>query len=265
MKTGIVVFAGQSNMVGYRSDISALTESTKDAEIPYCVFNNDSTSVPMGNSAGDYGILRPLTISGQDAIDTAGTGWTGSGTLPSGVKSWGYGPEMSMCRELHTSTNPIAAVKWAIGGQSLEGTFNPSPAGFGYTALKSYMTGMQSALSANGVESYFKAFVWWQGEEDSENTGQYENYFYNIKRLIAHVRSIAKNENLPFIIVKTTTPSAAEGISDVQSAQELAASSINNVFIYDPSGLSLYSDNVHYHLDSMVVAGNEIADIVAGV
>lgn len=255
MRRGIVVFAGQSNMLGYRADPGELINSEVDAKIKYCTYNTSVSGI--GNSAGEYGILRAMLLN-----DGGGNGWTAAATIPAGYSSWGYGPEITCCRALHTEESPIAAVKWALGGQSLEGTFNPSPAGFGYTALKNYMASLYSAVDAEGESPYWRAFVWCQGEEDSENSGQYENYEYNLKRLIHHVRAIAKRPSLSVVIVKTIRPSSAAGLSDVQNAQEAVASTLVRVQVYDPSALPIYSDGVHFYSDAYVTMGNDLAQII---
>lgn len=255
MNTGIVGFAGQSNMVGYRSDPSYIVQSSLDSKIPYSTYNTSTTDI--GNSIGEYGDLRPMLKN-----DGGGNGWTDAITVDSGYSSWGYGPEISCCRSLYSDSTPIAAVKYAIGGQSLDIAFNPSPAGYAYTGLRNYMQGLEATLKGEGHTTFWKAFVWWQGEADAEDEQKAEDYYDNLTRLVEHVRAIARNPSLPIVIVKTVTPAGAPYLATVQNAQEQVCNDFNGVELYDPSGLPLYSDNVHFCMDAMITAGNAIASII---
>jgi len=259
MSIGIIGFSGQSNMEGFRSDPSLIPVDTNDSNIPFSVYKTtlDGNGQEIGDEIGEYGILRPLVQA-----DGGGNGWTTGITIPAGSSSWGFGPEISLCRAMYSEERPVAGCKWALGGQSLDGTFNPSPAGFGYTGLKNYMEGLEATLTSENSNPYWLAFVWNQGEEDATNPPQAANYEYNLRRLVKHVRAIAKNQHLPFLIVKTTTPAGASDISVVQAAQEKIAATMANVYIYDPTGLPLYSDNVHYWEDAQLTIGTALSQIL---
>ncbi len=264
MSTGIITFAGQSNMVGFRSDPGLLPASELDELISYSTYNTAGDGT-MGNPAGEYGILRAMV---QD--DGGGNGWTENITLPAGFSSWGYGPEISCCRALYDEDKlKVAACKWALGGQSLNGTFNPlSPTtgtgGFGYKGLRDYMNGLESALANDNKYPYHLAFVWCQGEEDATNQDQAELYEYNFRRFIAHIRAIARNPTMPFVIVQTVTPLVAPYLQQVKDAQAKMAAEIPNVYLYIPSttALPLYTDDVHFWEDAMVTIGEDVAAII---
>lgn len=262
----IILFAGQSNCAGGRSDPSLLPVSSLDALIPFSLYY--TLNAGLDNEPDEYGTLHNLTLA-----DGGGNGFESETnvdiTVSAGTSSWGYGAEITCCRSLYSESKPVACLKVARGATSLEVDWN-TELDVGATVqmwpkLKEYMQGFKSALEGDGQSPKFKAFVWWQGENDSGSSVQSSAYEYNLKRFFTYVRAAALNPNLPIIICKTVTPLGGAYLNEVQAAQQNVADTMPNVFIYDPSNLPLYEDDTHFYQDAMVTAGEDIATIIQAV
>lgn len=262
----IILFAGQSNCVGGRSDPSLLPSSALDALIPFSIYYTFNAG--LDNEPDEYSTLHNLTLA-----DGGGNGFETETnvdiTVPAGTSSWGYGAEITCCRQLYDVNAPVACLKVARGSTSLEVDWNTELDGGAtiqmWPKVKEYMQGFKAALELDGYTPKFKAFVWWQGENDSGSSVQSAAYEYNLRRFFTYVRAVALNPNLPIIICKTVTPLTNTYLTEVQTAQQNVADSMSNVHMYDPSSLPLYEDDTHFYQDAMVTAGEAIATIIESI
>lgn len=256
--TGILTFVGQSNMVGYRSDPSLVWPlDGEDYFIPYS--HNNAANRP---AVGSYYELQPILKA-----DGGGTGFTDPEiTVPPGYSSYGFGPEITCARAMNSFGRRVSVVKESLGGKTLDEFFNPQPEGAGWTELFLYLNGHYSALETELRDPYHLALVYWQGESDADNASTADAYERNLRRFITFFRAAVKRPELPVVICKTLTDaSGATGtapLQTVQDAQENVERTVPNVKLYDPTGLPVYSDGIHFWKGAHVTSGNAIAGIL---
>lgn len=246
-----MIVSGQSNAEGYRSDPSLLPVHQKDSEINYS-YNRDVFNTPPGI----YKPLQPCVVS-----DGGGNGWTEGVSIEEGYSSYGYGPEITLARKLHSKNNPVAVVKVAEGNTDLNNYWNPQPEGIGWKSLVSYVAGIYNTLRNEGEDPYYLGMVWWQGETDASKLSTSLKYESNLRNFISAVRTITNQPDLPIIICKIVSKKY-RFLKIVQNAQKRVTNTTPNTVIYDPSNLSMYSDGVHFWEDAQIKAGYEIAEIL---
>lgn len=250
MSVGIITVFGQSNCVGLRSNPALLPSSSKDAEIPF------SHNIASQTAYGEYVELGPILVE-----DGGGNGFTDPAiTIPSGFSSWGFGCEILCARNLHSTDRKVAVAKRATGSTALADYWNPQPEGVGWVGMTGYSDGLYDTLNSEGKKPYHLCGIFWQGENDAASQEDASNYEYNLRRLITFYRANIGDMETPFVICLTTTGSSAYR-DEVQAAQKKIAKTVNNVSIYDPTGLPIYSDGVHFWQDAHVTSGNAISDI----
>ena len=283
-------FEGQSNPDGWRADPGALRTypNATDQLIPMnCNGTGFETQAGWGGTAGvTYNVNTPYTsiIPLQPEVNTdgsSGTEWTGGGiTIPAGSYSHGYGPEISCARALHRDDYRVAVMKRAVGGTGLGPTPSspyyhspqapseesylldddgntPGRQGRNYWAAMQRAEGMAATLEGLGHSLSWAGWVYWQGENDAADATSAAEYAFHLSRKIRFTRA-RLGVNMPWVIVLTRSGGFQQ---EVRDAQIEVARSVPGVRTYDPLGLPLYTDNIHYWQDAHVTSGNDIAAI----
>lgn len=283
-------FEGQSNPDGWRADPSALGAypNTTDQLIPMnCNGNGFETQAGWGGTAGvTYNVNTPYDalIPLQPEVNTdgsSGTHWTGGGiTVPAGSYSHGYGPEITCARTLHRDDYRVAVMKRAVGGTGLgpapsnpyyhnpqapsEESYlldddgnTPGRQGRNYWAAMQRAEGMAATLAGLGHSLSWAGWVYWQGENDAADATSAAEYAFHLSRKIRFTRA-RLGVNMPWVVVLTRSGGYQQQVRD---AQIEVARTLPGVRTYDPLGLPLYTDNVHYWQDAHVTSGNDIAAI----
>jgi Carbohydrate esterase, sialic acid-specific acetylesterase len=263
----LLVFAGQSNMVGYGTsyyDLAPAQQVTQpNVDFYYPTYQVSYQGVPTPPGPG----WAPLTPP---------TEW--------GVANWynlpevGFGPEISVGQDLVNAGvySNVAEVKAAFNGTFL-GTQAEIPADAGVNANWNPATPAQSgvygsyyrqmlgdvaaAQQSYGQATQVSAFFWMQGESDAEYASTAEAYEANLISLIAAVRASFNNPNLPFIYgrIDDQNPSAFPYAATVRAAQDAVASSIPCVYEVDTDSLPLRYDDTHYTSQGIIELGNLFA------
>ncbi|HSX20461.1 MAG TPA: sialate O-acetylesterase, partial [Gammaproteobacteria bacterium] len=168
-----------------------------------------------------------------------------------------FGPELLFSRALaKNSVNPFTIVKVVEGGTSLAVDWISPSASNGHPGPMYQQLAARIASLRNDPQSIhqncdnsnacaFKAFVWFQGENDCFNESDATSYASNLKHFISDVRGMLGDPNFPVVIVQigywpTTLPYGAPVIQ----AQADFVKNTPNTTLVTTADLSQY-----YHFD----------------
>lgn len=223
----VFVCAGQSNMVGSRSEWS---------EVPVA----DREALQEG-------------LNGVYHFD-------GSEWLPYRIPELRFGPELafaaSMRRELD---RPIGIIHHARGGSNLAEDWNPEVADSLYQGLKEKVLNAQSAAKIKIV-----GMIWMQGENDSRDEAMSAAYGENLKNFIQRARADFKSPYMIFIAGRVN-PRYPDGnwrqrfafTPVVREAQENLQ--IERYGWIDCDDIPKVADNLHYDTNGLIKLGRRFA------
>ena len=198
----VYIIAGQSNAYGQ----GLISDLNIDQQIQDALFFTSWHEIDGNAESQQYfSNVLPFTEAGFSKGNPGQSNLGGSDY---------FGPELGFVNrinELGINANPIAIIKYAVGGTSL--TYNPAVSDWDLNETGEQdgdcWRGFQSALS-NGIASLeaknyvpnIKGVIWWQGESGTSAT--------DLNSFIAEVRShlsinydVSNSDQLPFIITGT--------------------------------------------------------------
>ena len=195
----IYIVAGQSNAYGYGlvSDLPA-GENTQDA-LFYTSWHDTANDA---ESTQHFSGLEAQTVAGSSRGDP------GSSTLGG---SSHFGPEMGFvarANEISLSSNPMAIVKYAVGGTAL--TQNVAVSDWDLTATapgdgdcwRGFQAALADAVAKLEAQNYtpnFKGLVWWQGESGTSAT-DLNAFIAAVRSLLGNTYGVANSSEFPFVI-----------------------------------------------------------------
>jgi hypothetical protein len=214
-----------------------------------------SRTSPTDPARQPYSIVKGTTDLANWATGlNPGEPWANANTFQTGETMREYGPELLAMHTIATNLpgENFWVVKYAPGGTSLAGDWNPNRTDGRYVGMKGWV---EAALAERpGAE--VAGFFWLQGESDCGNGN---DYYRNLTNLIARVRADFAVTNMPVIIAKIhpgntqssgTNPStwtnsnygvvwygSTNGISNVRAAQGAAATNLPGVKTIETSDL----------------------------
>lgn len=168
-----------------------------------------------------------------------------------------FGPEYGLSEKLSQAypKQQFVLMKYAVGGSSLAGDWNPD-----YSKEKAEVLGNPDF--GNLYDTFFQktdsllltkdmqptALLWMQGEADSKKLEAGKNYYNNLKEFIQRVHQQINNKELPIIIAVVNPPAKRfPALQNVRTAQRKIAKDIPNVYIVETDDLPKREDNVHYN------------------
>ncbi|AHF94250.1 hypothetical protein OPIT5_09215 [Opitutaceae bacterium TAV5] len=218
----VFVLAGQSNMVGVRSEITALPENLK-TENPDILFFDGQTWAPM---------------------------------KPGNTEAKGFGPEISFARKIHDAwKEPVGIIKHSKGGSMLAS--NWSPRSTKENLLAELLARVKAAQAAREIE--IVGVLWMQGESDAVNEKRAALYANNLDLLIERFRSEFNNPALLFLCARVNPPEDRYPTAAiVRKAQEECTYA--HYRLIDCDDLEKVGDNLHYNTRGIIELGNRFAD-----
>ncbi len=173
----LFIMAGQSNMQGWRSDA---------ASYPKDPHNLDSR-IPFYFKAIGYGSTQHKW---ENLAPQAGHFRTGH-----------FGPEVSFARALLKTKLSPAIFKFSSGGSSIKTDWKaPGKHGL-YDQMVDNLKIAIAELKAQGHTVNPRAIVWIQGETDADSDQLADEYYWHLKKMLAHLRrNVLKTPNLPVIL-----------------------------------------------------------------
>ncbi len=249
---------------------------------------NDSGADTAPDTAPEPAVIEVYLLAGQSNMDGYGytTGlppawrpadprvpfyWSGWGEFrdlqpASYGGGWVMGPEVSFGRTLADAGRAVALVKHAVGGTDLAFYWNPgsphgngSP-GEGYRVFEAAVGTAAATLDAAGAPWRWAGFVWMQGESDALDLSLAYAYEANLTGLIAAVRDLTGEPELPAAIGLISTQSNWTYAEIVRDAQTSVAEADPTVVYVETDDLPRNTlDTSHYDGPSERVLGVRFA------
>lgn len=230
-KVEVIVFAGQSNMVG-----KGLIKNAPDGYYP----------MPKNVEFHSWG-----SNSRMEKFDD------------------NFGPELSFAKSLADETpgNKYIFIKWAVGGTSqaewspawrLQDMENQNRAKKLGSLYNKSLNFIRQTIGDRDVA--ITGFIWMQGEADTKDEAVAGNYAKNMEHLIAAFRRDLKAPEMK-IIMGLVNPVAEKYayVDIVQSQMKLLAVKSPLVGVVSAEGLSKLEDKVHYDEAGLVGLGERFA------
>jgi Carbohydrate esterase, sialic acid-specific acetylesterase len=186
-----------------------------------------------------------------------------------------FGPELVFGQALGKAGYSAASlIKVAYGGTTLYADWR-SPLSGGtlgplYAKLRTHIQSLKTdpasvhpSCTAQGCR--WSAFIWFQGENDSQNVGG-QAYEENLKNLIADVRAEVHSPTLPVVIVQTgawaQSLSFGKSVAAAQTAVVIAdkharivnTADLSGFYHYDPAAQLIIGDRVAQAVQSLLLA-----------
>ena len=247
-----IIGAGQSNIDGY---------------------------VPIADLPASYS----LPMSGMKYIKNATNGNFTSG-YPS-VSLWSF--DVVLCKYLidNLGADNLYYIKWSEGGTSIDPSCTAKAhhwtadyeqlSDIGNSLLYNFETEIRKCEEVNHGEYEIGAMIWHQGEADSvrQSLTAPENYYSNLKKIIAYCRGVVGNARLPFIF-GTVAHENTDYDATVEEAMQQIAEEDPYVWLVDMSDAELmvesgdgWTAKWHFNADWSEYMGKKYYDclIDAGV
>jgi hypothetical protein len=203
-------------------------------------------------------------------------------TLP--TKCGGPGPELVLGQALtKAGYSTTSLIKVAVGGTNLYSDWRsplsvPSGGneGYLYTRLRTRIQSLKTTPASVNPSCATKAckwsaFIWFQGEADSDNNPQKSSanadaYEQNLKNLIADVRKDAGSPTLPVVIVQTGAWAQSLAFGKIVAAAQTAVvnadkyarivntSDLSGFYHYDPAAQLIIGERVALAVQSLLAA-----------
>jgi len=231
----LLIFAGQSNMVGYRTDVNTLSETERQRQPDVFFFGPNDEGVNWAPIELDQG---PTQID-----QTAG--------------GRGFGPEAVVGQTLIEAGrfSRVGEVKYVFNGGASR-SFLAAPAdaaagGYSPGILSSWMPrlkepGVQSLYEellarvraaqdsyrqAFGQKTYIAGFFWMQGESDAQNESTAKLYGRNLRRFIVALRRDLNAPNMPFIYGRIRDTDIFPEDAAVRAGQDAVADPADSLYL----------------------------------
>ncbi|MCC7360279.1 MAG: hypothetical protein IT317_12420 [Anaerolineales bacterium] len=206
----LLVFAGQSNMTGWITDVDDLSAEQQQTQAGVLFFGPNE-------KGSTWAALTPPTV------------YTNGLTLANPAFHKGFGPEVSTGLQLlnFPGYGLVAEVKYAEPGTDLNFWWKPGNATYNrmLTRVSAAKGALQGAYPDRTV--YIAGFFWMQGESDAISTTLASQYQANLTNFIGQVRDDFGDASLPFVLGQILDGHHEAGV--VRAAQAQVAASVPNV------------------------------------
>ncbi len=237
----LFILAGQSNMVGSRSNLNELSDHWLHPQDNVLWYDQDNNWVPLQVPTEPFPFSRVFN----------------------GV---GFGPEITLGQGIAESLNEtVALVKYAKGGTNLAVDWKPG--GELYTSMIDRVQGAIAEFPLASVNVDIAGFFWMQGESDAYNLAMANQYEQNLTNFITQVRQDLQEPNLPFVYGKvflTGTQETPFGIfrygDTIRQAQSRVDQQVPGTFAVETIDLSQHPDNIHFDSSGLMALGDRFAD-----
>lgn len=217
----LVILAGQSNMVGYKTSRDDLAPKWHHPIANTVIWQN--------------GRFEPLRVEG-------------------GYQRKGFGPELSFAHSVNPSAQePLALVKLAKTATYLATDWSPDNQGGLFDQL---VDSTRAAMMDRTVR--LAALLWMQGEADSIDQQHAEAYSANLEQFLTAFRRAIGAPDLPVIAGMVNPPlDACPHAPIVQRALRQCA--LSHVYTIDCDNLPKRRDNLHYTAKGLSILGRRFA------
>lgn len=199
----LLIFAGQSNMVGYRTDVNTLSESERALQPDVLFFGpNDNGATWAALDLGKTPTQIDQTASGHGFGPEA---VVGKALIEAGVFS--RVGEVKYVYNGGVNRSFLAAPQDARDGDYAPGILSswmprvkdPGVLSLYDELLKRIRAAQEASTAAFGQKTYIAGFFWMQGESDAQNVNTAKVYGRNLRRFILALRRDLNAPDMPFI------------------------------------------------------------------
>lgn len=263
----LFILAGQSNMIGYQSNMKDLPDRLREAQNNVLWYNENNEWVTL--EAPTEPVLKPdLSIPVPPFQDYHPQH---SHKVNNKV---GFGPEISLGLTITNTLNePVAIVKYSRNGANLAEQWAPgkdpdgNPKDTLYPRMKERVDRAIADLSDRGYTVQIAGFFWMQGETDASIENMARNYEVNLTHFIQTIREDFKASNLPFIYGMVhfgndhKKPNGTVNCcgDTVRTAQLRVHQTIPHTSAVETQNLSLHEDLLHFDSNGIINLGNLLA------
>lgn len=237
--------------------IIAAGQSNIDGRAPYANMPSEiKTAMPMANchyvKNSVSGAFSSINITGQ----------------------WGFDlvTYFNICKNANTE---LYVIKWSQGGTSIDpdgcddgvidghwsADYEKVLANGAISLLRNFEDSIRNHVKSDGNNFDIRAFIWHQGEADRNLP---DNYYENLKYMLAYVRGVVGNKNLPFITgtINRNSTMYSKGVED---AQIRLAAEDPNFHLIDMSGAPLLNDSLHFNAVANKYFGEKVYDCLIDI
>lgn len=239
-QTPVFIFAGQSNMVGYATDNTALTASQQSQ-----LSLQPSHRLWAGQQDQPVSWVNMPTATQVNTPDPSGSD-PRSFPISSGH---GFGPELGASLTLSNGLfgQTVGAVKYAVNSTGLRADDSDVDWSPSTGELYSQMVSRTNTATAALPNSKISGFFWMQGERDATDQDRADLYQYNLLNLINTVRGSGPNgfndPNLPIVLGQIANdPGFGDYTDTIRRAQANIAKLVPNVKLVSTDDLE-HADN----------------------
>lgn len=202
--------------------------------------------------------------------------WVEGIHLGMGCNSSEMGIEYGIASVLNEAyAEQFALLRYAMGGSSLIvdwyprtlWEFEPSHfiahRGYCYRAWSETVTKGLNRLIEAGYRPHVKAFVWMQGEADSDLQHGAVRYQENLRALVDCVRAELRDPQLPVVIGEIATETSKHPWSDmVRAAQRQVAEEDENIYLVTTKDIPIGTDGAHFDGISDLRLGKRFGEVL---
>lgn len=222
--TAVVIFAGQSNMVGQGT-------GRLDDWIPNTL---------VYTNVLDQRYWQPLGPRTNDG---------------------GIGPDVEFARQWNVQKGtPLAIIKIAEGASGFETGEWSARDGRLYQELRTAL----GAIWDLGAPAQFVGACWYQGEHDAWSETARDAYYDRLSTFIRALREDTGSPSLPFVATLINCAAGYRYCNEVRAATSQLAVTLPGVYVVDANDLPLESDNVHLNDKGVRIIGSRMYTALHG-
>ena len=251
----LFILAGQSNMVGYQSNLKDLEPSQLEPQDNVLWYDRSSSWVtlfPPTEPVLGPDLSLPVPPFKKHHPKNSHKVVNGSG----------FGPEISLGLEIADKLKQkIALVKYARNGANLASQWDPDYEDSLYPRMRERANEAIAALKSLGYHVEIAGFFWMQGESDASNESMAKDYELNLSNFIRAVRRDFHSPNLPFVygMVHFSNDNSCCGEA-VRTAQRQVEADVAFTRAVETRDLTLHPDEVHFDSKGIIMLGDRFAN-----
>lgn len=260
----LLIVAGQSNAVGYDTDLTQLGADELDASIRFRFRVGD----PPPDQHDSISAREKWTLLSGQPLGNPGPKAEprqyGNFVNPTG----GFGPEISLARKLKRRdqqagrASELAVVKVAFSGTSVADDWDPTgegKRGACYRALVEEVLAARKLAEADGLKVNFRGLVWVQGESDA-NANDAAKYAERLMAMFTRLRRDIQAERMPILVSVNVHfhEDKNQFMPDIIAAQKRVGYELSDCRYVDTSGAGL-ANPVHFNSQGTLEIGNRFA------
>lgn len=219
----VFVLAGQSNMVGSRSNPELLPDGMKRPNTNILFFDGD-----------DWVTMVPGVTERQ-----------------------GFGPEFTFAKVMQQALGePIGIIKHSHGGTNLANHWHPARKPRQSRFYRQLLDKVSNASALRDIQ--ILGMCWMQGESDAAEVEYAEAYSNNLEMLVRELRLEFNNSEMVFVCGRINSPLERFPVTNtVRKAQSQL--DMPGYMMVDLDDLTMVSDNLHFDTEGIMEMGRRFA------